>query len=112
MKIFLDTIKMVSMKNRNITKIKKSDLAIPTWAIFNPKKTIKDKTLDLIKKLPPNYEFYCELVHKELIKDKDFTNTDIRRTREALQFFHEKDVLGHNGFTVINDRKVKLYFRK
>mgnify|MGYP003658155777 CR=1 FL=1 len=104
---------MVSMKNRNITKIKKSDLAIPAWAEFQSKKTIKDKTLELIEKLPPNYEFYCELVHKELIKDKSFADTNIRRTREALQFFHEKGILvNNNAYTIIDGRKVKLYFRK
>ena len=88
-------------------------MEIPAWAEFQSKKTIKDKTLELIEKLPPNYEFYCELVHKEMIKDKNFSDTNIRRTREALQNLHEKGILGHdNSYTIINDRKVKLYFRK
>ena len=45
--------------------------------------------------------------------DIQFSDTNIRRTREALQFLNEKGILGHNkSFTVVNDRKVKLYHRK
>jgi len=92
---------------------KKIKMEIPNWAVFSSQKTIKGKVLELIEKLPVKYEFYCDLVHKELIKDKDFTNTDIRRTRESLQYYYEKGILGHdNSYTLVNDRKVKLYHRK
>lgn len=92
---------------------KKIKIEVPEWAIFDTQKTIKDKVLELVEKLPVKYEFYGELVHKELIKDPAFSDTNIRRTREALQFLNEKGILGHNkSFTVVNDRKVKLYHRK
>ncbi len=95
---------------RKLTK--KIVYEIPSWAKFDSKKTIKDKTIELVEKLPPRYKFYCELVHKELIKDKDFADTNIRRTREALQYLYEKGMLGHEDYTIINARKVKLYYRK
>ena len=77
---------------------KKIVYEIPSWAKFTQKKTIKDKTIELIQQLPPKYKFYCELVHKELIKDNDFADTNIRRTREALQYLYEKGEIHHDDY--------------
>lgn len=102
-------IKM-NMKNRNINKINKKDLAVPDWAKWEEKPTIHEKVKGLVKQLPIHFRFHSKVIHAKLIKDSNFSTTAERRTREALLELQNEGIIKHLPNVVThNGAKVKLY---
>jgi len=92
----------------------KVKMEVPEWAEWNLKPIILDKVLTLIEQLPKGFMFYPEVIHTQLIKDKDFTHTKMRRTHEALRDLQKKGILIHDKkdrhfFASVGGNKVKLY---
>ena len=89
-------------------------MEIPEWAVWDLKPTILEKVQQLVEKLPKGYMFYSEIIHKQVIKDKQFSDMKFRRTHEALQDLHKQGILKHDKkdrhfFASVSGNKVKLY---
>jgi len=89
-------------------------IEIPDWAQWTLKPVILDKVHSLVEKLPKGYMFYPEIIHQQVIKDKQFSTMKFRRTHEALQDLHKQGILKHdkkdrNYFASVSGNKVKLY---
>jgi len=89
-------------------------MEIPDWAEWDLKPTILEKVQQLVEELPKGHMFYSEIIHKQVIKDKNFSDMKFRRTHEALQDLHKQGILKHNKkdrhyFASVGGNKVKLY---
>ena len=48
-------------------------MEIPDWAEWDLKPTILEKVQQLVEELPKGHMFYSEIIHKQVIKDKNFS---------------------------------------
>ena len=92
----------------------KVKIEIPEWAQWTLKPVILDKVHSLVEKLPKGYMFYPEIIHQQVIKDKQFSTMKFRRTHEALQDLQKQGILEHHKkdrcfFASVSGNKVKLY---
>ena len=92
----------------------KVKIEIPDWAQWTLKPVILDKIHSLVEKLPKGFMFYPEIIHQQVIKDKQFSTMKFRRTHEALQDLQKQGILEHNKndrhfFASVSGNKVKLY---
>ena len=92
----------------------KVKMEIPEWAQWNLKPVILDKIHSLVEKLPKGFMFYPEIIHQQVIKDKQFSTMKFRRTHEALQDLQKQGILEHHKkdrcfFASVSGNKVKLY---
>ena len=86
------------------------NMEIPEWAKWEETPTIHDKVKGLVNQLPIHFRFHSKVIHAELIKDKDFSTTAERRTREALLELQNEGIIKHLPNVVThNGAKVKLY---
>jgi len=93
---------------------KKVKMEVPEWAEWSFKPVILDKVYSLVEKLPKDFMFYPEIIHQQVIKDKQFSDMKFRRTHEALQDLHKQGILIHDKkdrdfFASVGGNKVKLY---
>ena len=93
---------------------KKIKMEVPEWAEWSFKPVILDKVYSLVEKLPKDFMFYPEIIHQQVIKDKQFSDMKFRRTHEALQDLHKQGILIHDKkdrhfFASVGGNKVKLY---
>ncbi len=87
-------------------------MEIPEWAVYKEKPTVRDTILSLVDQLPSDFEFFTTIIHRKLVTMEGFKQTNIRRTREALQVLHEQGTLKQTRSTKVDGRMVKLYMRK
>ena len=92
----------------------KVKMEIPDWAQWTLKPIIFDKVYSLVEKLPKGFMFYPEIIHQQVIKDKQFSTMKFRRTHEALQDLQKQGILEHDKnnrhfFASVSGNKVKLY---
>jgi hypothetical protein len=86
-------------------------MEIPEWAVYKEKPTVKETVQSLIEELPYDYDFFSSIVHRKLVTVEGFNQTNIRRTREALQTLFEQGLLKHTGSKRVDGRLCKMYRR-
>jgi len=112
----------LNMKNRNISKISKKDMKLPSWADWEKntpiKHTIKSSVKKLIEELPSGFKFPVNIIQDKMTMSKEFKGLDVRRTSEALLTLEKEGVLysdknwheSDSEYHAFNGRnKVKLY---